>query len=141
MFKKNIDKVIMHCSATPDETNPRKRWYKLDIEEVRQWHKARGWRDVGYHLFIKRNGTIQYGRKIGAKGAHTLGENHNIGVCYAGMSEPTDKQKKAMRRIMEVVRKVHGLSLFDWHCHSEFANKECPGFSRVTLHNILKGEI
>lgn len=135
--KKGPAKVIMHCAATPDDNEPGSRWYELDISEVRKWHKAKGWRDVGYHYFIKRSGEIQEGRAVGTTGAHTLGHNDAIGVCYAGMSEPTVAQLKSIRQLRDVLRRRHGISAFDWHCHNEFANKDCPGFSPEALMDIL----
>ena len=41
-----LKKAIIHCSATPEGRD-------VDIEDIRQWHLARGWRDVGYHFVIK----------------------------------------------------------------------------------------
>jgi N-acetylmuramoyl-L-alanine amidase len=138
--KKRPKKVIMHCAATPDSNEPGARWYELDIEEVRRWHvKGRGWKDVGYHYFIKRDGTIQPGRPVGSRGAHTKGRNYDIGVCYAGTSEPTDAQKISMRALCRQFREEHGISPLDWHCHHEYADKDCPGFSLKTLHEILMG--
>lgn len=137
--KKKIDKVIFHCAATPDADESDERWFNLDIDEIDRWHKARGWKGVGYHFFIKRDGTIQAGRSIGDMGAHTKGENHNIGVCYAGSYIPTKSQVESMRELCDALRDSYGLNVYDWYCHNEFANKDCPGFDRDTLIHLLKG--
>lgn len=48
-------------------------------------HRARGFFMIGYHLVIRRDGSIESGRPIDTKGAHVEGFNHNsIGVCMVG---------------------------------------------------------
>ena len=39
---RTIDKIIIHCAATP-EGRPH------SVEDIRRWHKAQGFADVGYH--------------------------------------------------------------------------------------------
>ncbi len=57
----------------------------VDISDVDKWHKARGWGGVGYHYFIKRDGTTQAGRPLDKVGAHVKGHNYQSwGVCLAG---------------------------------------------------------
>ncbi|WP_306305453.1 hypothetical protein [Porphyromonas gingivicanis] len=34
-----IEKIIVHCSATPPEQD-------IGVEEIRSWHQERGWCDV-----------------------------------------------------------------------------------------------
>ena len=78
-----ITEIIVHCSATMP---------KMDIgaDEIREWHTApkpggRGWRDIGYHYVIRRNGKREDGRPVGEAGAHVAGRNANsIGVCLVG---------------------------------------------------------
>ena len=56
-YEKHI--IAIHCSATDNK--------KYDnIATMRRWHKAKGWRDVGYNYFIRKDGTIEapYGREI-----------------------------------------------------------------------------
>jgi len=74
----STDYIVIHCAATPPSMD-------VDIATIAEWHKARGFRDVGYHYFIKRDGTRQTGRQINEIGAHVVGYNHNsVGVCMAG---------------------------------------------------------
>lgn len=72
------DYIVVHCAATTAKTD-------TDIKDVTEWHKARGFKTVGYHFFIKRDGTRQTGRSIDAIGAHVVGYNHkSVGICMAG---------------------------------------------------------
>lgn len=72
------DYIVIHCAATTPQMD-------TDIKDIEMWHKARGFKTVGYHYFIKRDGTRQKGREINEVGAHVVGHNHNsVGVCMAG---------------------------------------------------------
>tara|TARA_R110001632_G_scaffold174521_1_gene294103 strand:+ start:521 stop:721 length:201 start_codon:yes stop_codon:yes gene_type:complete len=53
---RKIDKIIVHCSATPQ-------FKDFDVEDIRDWHvNGNGWSDIGYHYIIKLDGEIQVGR-------------------------------------------------------------------------------
>jgi hypothetical protein len=45
------DEIIIHCTATPAG-------HDYSVAEIRQMHIARGWKDIGYHYVILRNGTV-----------------------------------------------------------------------------------
>ncbi|MGS2743590.1 N-acetylmuramoyl-L-alanine amidase [Halomonas sp. LS-001] len=71
--------ITIHCSAT------RASQY-VDAAEIRRWHvDGNGWRDIGYHYVIKRDGTVEKGRSENVMGAHVGGHNTgNIGICLVG---------------------------------------------------------
>jgi len=70
--------IAIHCAATPPEAD-------IGVEEIRKWHKAKGWDDIGYHYVIRRNGTVEAGRSLDFQGAHVLGHNHeSVGICMVG---------------------------------------------------------
>jgi hypothetical protein len=56
------------------------------IAEIRRWHvQQRGWRDIGYHWVIDRDGAVAPGRKETEVGAHVEGHNRGtIGICLLG---------------------------------------------------------
>ena len=74
-----IDSIIIHSTATPVGMD-------VGVEDIRAWHvRDNGWRDIGYHWVIRRDGTIEEGRPEIAVGAHVAGYNHNsIGVALVG---------------------------------------------------------
>ena len=133
-----IAEIIVHCAATQQNWMHGK---SLDqkIEEIRRWHRSRGWSDIGYHFVIDRNGDAGLGRPIGRTGAHVKGHNTGtIGVCLLGGhgSAATDrfsdnftiKQDVALRDLIAKLRrdfphiqKISG--------HNEYSNKACPGFT------------
>lgn len=80
--------IILHCSAS----KPSQDW---GVKEIDRIHRAGGWFSIGYHIVIKRDGTIEYGRPLDQKGAHCKdgGMNHvSVGVCLVGgVSEKPQK--------------------------------------------------
>jgi N-acetyl-anhydromuramyl-L-alanine amidase AmpD len=57
----------------------------IGVEEIRKWHQAKGWSDVGYHFVIRRSGKVEKGRIINDIGAHVVGYNAvSVGVCLVG---------------------------------------------------------
>ena len=76
---RKIDKIIIHCSATPIGRD-------FSAKVIREWHvKGNGWDDIGYHYIVRLNGDLEYGRPVEIAGAHCRGHNKNsIGICYIG---------------------------------------------------------
>lgn len=59
--------------------------YDTTAAQIRQWHRARGWADIGYHYVIRKDGTIEAGRPETRMGAHVRGLNHqSLGICFSG---------------------------------------------------------
>lgn len=99
---KPISKIVVHCSATPANRD-------IGVAEVRAMHKAKGWRDVGYHYVIRRNGVVEKGRADTVMGAHVEGHNNgSLGICLVGGVTPqlkadtnfTPAQYKALRELL-----------------------------------------
>ena len=56
---RDIDKIIIHCSATPEGRD-------VKTSEIKRWHvEDNGWRDIGYHFVIELDGSIHKGRAVG----------------------------------------------------------------------------
>jgi len=128
---RKIDKIIIHCSATPE-------FKEFDVDDITNWHLAKGWSDCGYHLIIKLDGTIESGRPMNLKGAHTYGENKgSIGICYiGGMDRTMDKwidtrtpeQKESLIEVLTSLKTEHPDAII--YGHNDFTNKKvCPCFN------------
>jgi N-acetylmuramoyl-L-alanine amidase len=124
-----INKIILHCSATPEGRH-------TTVEDIRLWHKAQGWSDIGYHYVVYLDGSVHLGRPIEVSGSHTRGLNKNsIGVVYVGGIDTinfkakdtrTPEQKEALDCLLnELMGNYSGATL---HGHNEFASKACPSF-------------
>lgn len=126
---RKIDLIIIHCSATPEGKD-------FSIVDIDIWHKQRGFKEIGYHYVIYRDGTLHIGRLISKVGAHCLGHNANsIGICYIGGcaaddSSPKDtrtpQQKLALSALLRQLKKQFPNA--EIHSHSDFAAKACPSF-------------
>ncbi len=131
---RNIDKIILHCSATPEGET-------FTVEQIRQMHLSRGFSDIGYHWYITPDGKIHKGRDESKVGAHTTGQNaHSIGVCYCGgcpsrsvkdwnhksKDTRTPAQRKSIIRLCKELKGRYANATI--HGHNEFANKACPSF-------------
>ncbi len=70
---------MLHCTDT-------KPGQDFTIKKLSDSHKARGFGDYpGYHLYIRRDGSLYYCRPLRLKGCHVSGHNaHSIGVCTEG---------------------------------------------------------
>jgi len=134
-----ISEIIIHCSATRADWMER---YPIaaKVDEIRRWHISdRGWKDIGYHYLIDRNGTVATGRPVEQVGAHVAGHNTGtIGVCLIGGhgSSETDRfdqnftaaQDKALRTLLaDLKRQYKGIVKISGH--NQYAAKACPGFN------------
>ncbi len=138
---REIDEIIIHCTATPEGR-------EVSADEIRRWHKAKGWRDIGYHYIVHLDGRIENGRNIELAGAHCEGRNaRSIGVVYVGglakdgktpKDTRTEKQKTALRTLVSGLAKHFGASI---HGHNEYAAKACPCFdvSELRIENSRVG--
>ena len=79
--QKFINKIVIHHSAAIDTP-------ALNLDGIRDYHKSKGWIDIGYHYLVERvNGKLQFlaGRPLNRVGAHAGGANTNsIGICLMG---------------------------------------------------------
>ena len=75
---RKIRQLVVHCAATYPSMD-------IDAAWIDREHRLRGFSMIGYHYFIKRDGTIQTGRTVDKIGAHVKGHNsQSIGICLAG---------------------------------------------------------
>lgn len=135
-----VDEIVVHCSATradwmDDATLASKR------AEIRRWHLAKDWADIGYHWLIDRDGKVAAGRPESVVGAHVEGHNTGkLGVCLIGGfgssaddsfgKHFTAAQDTSLRQLIQgigmrtPIRRVSG--------HNEYAERACPGFNVPT---------
>ena len=70
--------LVLHCSASRCNQD-------YSVEQLRRDHKARGFYDIGYHFYIRKDGTMTQHRKLLEVGAHAKPYNRcSIGICYEG---------------------------------------------------------
>lgn len=74
----SIRYLILHCSATRCTQD-------YTVDQLLRDHLARGFRTIGYHFYIRRDGTVTRHRRLLEVGAHCRPFNRcSIGICYEG---------------------------------------------------------
>lgn len=127
---RTVTLFVVHCSATPQGVS-------LGFEDCRRDHvRHRGFKDIGYHFYVTRDGEIHRGRPLEKIGAHSLHHNrHSIGICYEGgldaASCPTDtrtlEQKASLLALLRELKRVFPHALIVRH-HDLNPQKDCPCF-------------
>ena len=129
-------RIIVHCSDSFWGSAP----------EIRKWHtdpkpNGRGWSDIGYHYYIKLDGSVWKGRPIEKAGSHCYGKNStSIGICFEGglkkkgvsWDKPTDEQIRIYKELERDIFAEFGELKVSGHY--QYSNKTCPNFDI----NILK---
>lgn len=98
----DIRYIVLHCSATRSTQD-------YSPEALERDHRARGFRGIGYHYYVRRSGEVIPCRPLDQIGAHVRGYNHcSWGVCYEGgldsTGQPADtrtpKQRASLLRLL-----------------------------------------
>lgn len=132
-----VDFICVHCSATPADRN-------IGAADIRQWHRAKGWRDIGYHFVIRRDGTLEAGRPTNQPGAHEPRINaRSLAICLVGGSPPiaspaykkglgednfTPEQMETLRVKVSELKKLHPNAEVLGHRDVPGVKKACPSF-------------
>ncbi len=116
---RHINKVVCHYTDSPD----------VSIDTVRQWHLGRGWKDVGYHLLVRRDGSIEQGRPESEIGAHTAGFNKDsLGVALTGSNRlkwyPAQAQLESLKKVLANWKRKYNTTVY-FHC--DLNATSCPG--------------
>lgn len=127
--RKETNAIFVHCSATKPSMD-------IGVREIRQWHKEKGWLDIGYHFVIRRDGTIEAGREQSAVGSHVQGHNSDsVGVCLVGGIDAkgnfeanfTPQQMGALALLLHELRGTYPKAVI--RAHHDVAPKACPSFN------------
>lgn len=136
---RTVTLIIIHCSAV----HPKQ---QSSAKDITQWHKARGWRTIGYHYVVRCDGAVENGRPIEQIGTHCLNHNkYSIGICYeSGLDTDgkpkdtrTDAQKTAIRQLIVRLKKTYPLAVIVGHRDLN-PQKDCPCFNAVSEYRDLQ---
>lgn len=133
----HVDEIVIHCAATnPDWMRGQPLTAKR--KEIDRWHREeRGWRKIGYHHLIDRDGAILPGRAETEIGAGVEGHNRGvIHICLIGgagsaATDPFERnftaaQDRALRGLIDAIRAETAITRITGH--NDHAAKACPGF-------------
>ncbi len=134
--QRKVHTAFIHCSAN---SNP-----KWGVEECYHLHAVtNGWGDIGYHVFVERDGTGYLGRdweKVPyAQAPFNTG---SIAICLDGgqygKDDFTDEQIAFVQRIMHDIDRAYDGKL-KWKGHREVKpGRACPAFDYHTRLHISK---
>lgn len=132
MNEQTPNRITIHCSASPNGKY-------VSFEEIKSWHLARGFTDIGYHLVILTSGEVVKGRDFNRIGAHVKGANTgNIGICMVGTDKFRQCQWDALGRWVRLICRDYGIPMHQVWGHYQFASakksgKTCPNVAIAKL--------
>lgn len=101
--------------------------------EIREMHRAKGWRDAGYHYIIFPDGEWEHARPIDLAPASATGHNgtdelHPCAVCLYGdlRTDPiTDGYVEGVRQLLGLFNFIYGRD-FELKPHRSMQSTFCP---------------
>lgn len=137
---RRIEYLVVHCSATRVNV-------PFTEKQLLECHLARGFRTIGYHFYITKDGVLHETRPMFEIGAHALGFNlHSIAVCYEGgldeMGKPADtrtpQQRETLRRVLSELKGLFPQVRIVGHYQlSANIHKACPCYDPVKEYKDL----
>lgn len=141
MSANDIKYLVLHCSASRCNQD-------YSVELLHRDHKARGFYDIGYHFYIRKDGKKTQHRMLLEVGAHCIPYNRcSIGICYEGGLDEDDKPantltKEQEERITDLLINLHKLfpkAKIVGHRDLPGASpKECPCFDAHAIFGWIE---
>ena len=128
-------KIVIHHTASPTEVRRSGKIVLVDAAMIREWHKTKGWSDIGYHFVILPDGLCEEGRPLYQTGAHCKVGHRNfigIGICLVGNFSETEVPEAQLSGLVnKVVQLMEAFKLgseaVELHRDVPGAATECPG--------------
>jgi len=120
---RELNKIIVHYAWSLTSMD-------IGVEDIRLWHLARGFADVGYHFVIRRNSEVESGRPVWRQGAHARGHNEDsIGICLAGGKPDFNFSHFQLLSLFNLITDLATrYNIKEVGGHRNYAASECPGF-------------
>lgn len=134
--------LVIHTAAYDGEHD--------DLEDIIRWHKERGFRTIGYHYYIRKDGTIRKGRKDDEVGAHCKASSMNhksLGICFEGHHDKeswTPRQRQAFSVLCQILVSKYDIPQENvighreaYTMHGRESPKTCPG-TKIDMDHVRK---
>lgn len=112
------------------------------VYDINRWHKGNGWAGIGYHFYVRKDGSVYAGRGIDRVGAHAganpskpaykyenWANRETVGICAEGRYQTEtmpEVQKQAIVRLCRyVIEKYPTVTRI--YRHSDISATDCPG--------------
>lgn len=115
-----IEGIVLHHSGTT---------VLQTVETIHNYHKSKGWAGIGYHYYVRKDGSIYKGRPETMAGAHCPGVNStSIGICAEGdfnSETMAEVQKQAIRELIADIKARYNIKYVKGH--RDIVSTSCPG--------------
>lgn len=117
-------RIILHHSGTN---------ILQTIETIHNYHKSLKWAGIGYHFYVRKDGSIYRGRPEDVIGAHAQGDRANydsIGICFEGnfdVEKMKVEQQEAGKELVAYLKNKYGIDRVQ--AHREVNSTSCPGMN------------
>lgn len=115
--------------------------YNGPVEDIDRMHKNNGWTCIGYHFYVRKDGSIYRGRREDSIGAHAYGYNStSIGICAEGNFETDimgEAQKQAIIELVNYLKDKYGITKV--LRHKDVNKTACPG-RNYPYEEIINGK-
>lgn len=115
------DAIVIHHAAA-DSATP---------EGIHAYHLSQGWAGIGYHLYVRKDGSVHSGRPLWASGAQVKDHNyHTLGICLEGNYDKPgaivpQEQMDALHEVLRYLRGIYPKAAIKFH--RDFGGSVCPG--------------
>lgn len=131
--RERTDFIVVHCSASTEKMN-------IGAADIDKWHRGKGWKCIGYHYVIRRDGTVEEGREEATVGAHVEGWNAvSLGICMVGGVDANDvklaknnftkAQFDSLKQLLVDLKIRYPKAKIQGHRDFPKVAKACPSFS------------
>lgn len=117
--RSKTDEVILHHAEASSAT----------VWDINAWHLDNGWVGIGYHYYIRKDGSIYRGRPEWAVGAHATGHNdRSIGICCEGAYMTETMPAAQLASLKALLRDIMGrYGTLTLKRHRDVNATSCPG--------------
>lgn len=116
---RTVSYLVVHTAADPREGGS----HDTPARDIRRWHLARGWTDIGYHYVVRRSGGVEQGRPEWRVGAHVEGLNtKSIGICLSGHGDKAPMTQEQENALLDLLVKL--MKRYNIPAHRVIGHKE-----------------
>lgn len=126
---KTIEGIVLHHSGVK---------VLQSVESIHNYHKNKGWAGIGYHFYVRKDGSVYRGRPENMAGAHCPGVNSiSLGICAEGDFEQEIMKNIQKNAIVELIKDIKSRYNIQWiKGHREILSTDCPG-ANYPLQEII----
>ena len=98
-------------------------------DDIHRIHLMNSWAGIGYHFYIRKDGSIYRGRPLNAIGAHVSGNNSSsLGICFEGNFEKEKMPYIQLKSGQELIKYLKSMYPdINVVKHKDLNATACPG--------------